>query len=570
MLMKHPSALSNRAAISLLAWSVVVGAICASPSFAAPLLQGDGPFGEERKILKQFDADENGRLEGTERDAAREELKKTPPRGRGGMRGPGGRRGGPGGSGGPGGPDEMERSQGTPGPKVAPEDVKNFPDAAAFDPAIVRTIFLEFDVTNWEEELELFHNTDAEVPATLTVDGKSVKGVGVHFRGASSYSHVPRGSKRSFNVSVCHTDPAARAFGQKTLNLLNSNGDSTLLSAILYSHLARGKLAAPEANFVQVVVNGESWGVFVSAQQYNKDFATQHWPTFKGEGYRWKVHGSPHGSGGLDYRGSDVEEYRARYEIKGPDTEEAWSHLIGLCRMLSNSTPEDLEKNLPKVLNIDETLWFIAFDIASGNSDGYWTRASDYSIYLDPQNVFHVFPHDMNEAFRDGHGGPRRGPEGPGGPDGPRRGPPPGAGRTGRSSLTARGAESATSTVSGSQPDPMTALNDPTKPLRSALLRVPAWREQYAANLKAIATLMASDETTRFIARERDLIKSAVAKDTRKATTTESFLRETSVDPRGPLLNWLDARAKYLLTWAERESNPKPLAARSLPVSDQK
>ena len=33
------------------------------------------------------------------------------------------------------------------------------------------------------------------------------------------------------------------------------------------------------------------------------------------------------------------------------------------------------------------------------NGDGYWTRASDYSIYLDPKGKFHIIPSDMNEAF---------------------------------------------------------------------------------------------------------------------------------------------------------------------------
>jgi len=49
------------------------------------------------------------------------------------------------------------------------------------------------------------------------------------------------------------------------------------------------------------------------------------------------------------------------------------------------------------------------------NMDGYWVRASDYSIYRDPNGKFHVVPHDMNEAFV-AAGGP-----GMGGPGGGRR-----------------------------------------------------------------------------------------------------------------------------------------------------
>ncbi len=38
------------------------------------------------------------------------------------------------------------------------------------------------------------------------------------------------------------------------------------------------------------------------------------------------------------------------------------------------------------------------------NSDGYWVRASDYNLYLDPAGRFHVLPHDVNEAFPSGTG----------------------------------------------------------------------------------------------------------------------------------------------------------------------
>jgi len=55
---------------------------------------------------------------------------------------------------------------------------------------VLRTLFLEFEESDWEQELVDFHNTDVEVPAKLTVDGKVYNGVGVHFRGMTSYQSV--------------------------------------------------------------------------------------------------------------------------------------------------------------------------------------------------------------------------------------------------------------------------------------------------------------------------------------------------------------------------------------------
>ena len=37
--------------------------------------------------------------------------------------------------------------------------------------------------------------------------------------------------------------------------------------------------------------------------------------------------------------------------------------------------------------------------VALANSDGYWTRASDYNLYQDVNGRFHIVPHDVNEAL---------------------------------------------------------------------------------------------------------------------------------------------------------------------------
>ena len=59
---------------------------------------------------------------------------------------------------------------------MALADAKAFPDASLYASNIVRTFFLEFENSDWEKELSDFNNTDVEVPAKLTVDGKTLTG----------------------------------------------------------------------------------------------------------------------------------------------------------------------------------------------------------------------------------------------------------------------------------------------------------------------------------------------------------------------------------------------------------
>src|SRR5688572_11892138 len=318
---------------------------------------GRGPGGpmrqQPRKILKQFDNDNNGYLDKQERAAAREFLKKNPTTrpgfGGGGGRGPGGGGGfggggfggrGPGGGpGGPGGFGRGSREPATPGPRVSPDQVKNF-DAGTplYAPEALRTLFFEIDSDDFEAELLEFRNTDVEVPAKLIVDGKTYDNVGLRFRGASSLMMVPQGYKKSLNVSMDLADEKQRLYGYKTLNLLNSNDDPSFLHAVLYMHVARTYIPAPKANLAKVVINGESWGVYPSIQQFNAEFIQEHFGTTKGA--RWKVPGSPGGGGGLVYSGDDVEPYKQRYEIKSKDKKEDWQALVQLCRVI-NQTPID-------------------------------------------------------------------------------------------------------------------------------------------------------------------------------------------------------------------------------------
>jgi hypothetical protein len=246
---------------------------------------GFGMMGQETKLVKQFDQDGDGRLNTAERQAAREHLKqeranRPGPGGPGGMRFPGG---------------GQNHPPGKPGEKISPADVKSFPGKPLYDPLTLRTFFLEFESADWEKELADFNNTDVELPAKLTVDGKTYADIGVHFRGMSSFGMVPEGNKRSLNLSLNYVKDGQDIDGYNTLNLLNAHEDPSFLRTVLYYDVARAYLPAPKANFVRVVINGENWGIYVNAQQYNKDMVKDWFNTKKGA--RWKVTGSPMGQG---------------------------------------------------------------------------------------------------------------------------------------------------------------------------------------------------------------------------------------------------------------------------------
>ena len=472
---------------------------------------GPGP-GAELQVVSRFDKDGNGRLNRDERNAARNAL------GGGGFQA-GFRRG--------------RFPQGSvdakPGRHLTPADVRSYPATTPiYDLGALRTIFLQFENADWEDELAAIKNTDVEVPATMTVDGRTYKDVGVHFRGASSFMMVPEGLKRSLNISTDYAVDGQDLGGYRTFNLLNANNDPTFLRAVLYTDIARRYIPAPKMNYMRVVINGESWGIYLNAQQFNGDMMRDSFKTTKGDA-RWKTPGRPGGRAGLEYLGEDAAAYKQIYEIKSKDDPESWKALIQLCKVLNETPLDRLEAALAPILDVDGALRFLAIDVALVNSDGYWTRASDYNLYRDSNGRFHILPHDVNEGLG-GEGGGR----GFGGFGG-----------------------------GGTQLDPLVGLNDSSKPLRSRLLAVPALRERYLGYVRDIATKWLDwNAVLPMLKASHDLIAEEVRLDTRKLYDVAGF--ETGVASTGnPLKTFLDNRRTYLLNYSQPARVSAPVADNS-------
>ena len=507
-----------------------------------------GPNQKDQELVEKFDKNEDGWLNRAERGEAKKFLQDSASQQR-----PRGRRGGRGG-----------RVAGKPGPQVSPDDVENFPEAELYDTNVLRTVFIEFEHDDWEKEMATFKPTDVEIPATLIVDGKKYPNVGLSFRGASSFFMVPEGSKRSLNLSMDFIEEDQRLYGYKSLNFLNCNGDASMMSSYLYTQVTSQKIASPKVNFVKVVINGRSWGIYANAQQFNKDFLKENYDTKKGS--RWKVSGSPRGDGGLRYLGQDVEEYRSRFEIKSKDKDEAWEQLIQLCKVLDETPADQLVEKLEPILNLDGVLWFLAADVALINSDGYWTRASDYSLYLDPQGKFHVIPHDMNESFRAkragrGPGGPggRGGARGPGRPGGgfPGEGRPPGA----EGGPGGPPPQNGNAGGSGYEVDPLVGMDQERFPLRSKLLANNELKQRYLQYVRTIAKdHIVWDKMKPQVEKAKSLIENEVQSDSRKLMSDEAFEKATSLDhpaAAGSLREFAEKRSAYLLNYPAIKSLPE-------------
>ncbi len=372
------------------------------------------------------------------------------------------------------------------GKTIQPEEIQATPKTQAlYDEKVLRTVFLDFEDADWEAELADFWKTDIDVPAVLTMDGQTMDQVGVRFRGSSSFFTVPKGKKRSLNIAIDYGEGKERLHGYKTINLLNSHTDPSFVRTLLFNHIARNYIPAERSNYLRLVINRENWGIYINTQQFNKDFLDEWFGTKKG--IRWKMLPNPRGGKGLGYDGDHPIDYEGRYVMKSKGGDAEWQQLIKVFKTLNETPPSDLEEALNPIFNIDRALWFLALENVFIDNDGYWTRASDFTMYTDPKGRLHMIPHDSNETFQ------RQGGRGTGG-------------------------------SSGVNLDPLYGVDNPEKPLIHRLLQVPRLRARYLAHVRTLKDEWLSWDKIGPIAKAyHTLIDEEIRIDTRKHDSYEAF-----------------------------------------------
>ena len=406
-----------------------------------------------------------------------------------------------------------------------------------YDAHTLRTLYLRFHHEDWSEQMNAFYRTDIEVPADMIVDGHVYPGVGVHFRGTSSYFTV-NSEKKSFNIAVDYGEDAQRLYGYKTLNLLNGHVDASFLREVLYNQISRDYIPAMKTNLVKLVINGENWGVYINLQQYNKDFLDE-WFGTKG-GVRWKV--GPGRGGALAYNSDDPETYQETYQLKTNNVENPWEDLIALTKMLDETTSDaELAEKLPSMLNIDQVLWQLAVSNVFMDDDGYIHKGGDYAIYQDVNGRFHLVPHDNNESIRFARAG--RGGPGGGGPGGWSWG-----------------------TLTNGMVSPVAHEDNPARPLIHRLLSNPQWRARYLAHVRTVMNEWLDWEVLGPIVDEyMTLIDAEVQQDDKKLYRYEEFANHASSD----IKEFVTRRREYLLNHPElNKPTPKILSVDIEPEID--
>ncbi|WP_070137741.1 CotH kinase family protein [Crocinitomix algicola] len=261
-----------------------------------------------------------------------------------------------------------------------------------YDAEQLTEIRLEFEVDDWDDSLDLYYANDEgeRLVAICYINGDFYNQVGVRFRGGDSYD--PDGLKNGLNISLDYiTDQECQ--GYTTLKLSNNKKDPSYVREVLGYEIARKYMDAPLAGFTQVFINDNYYGLFSNVEVVNDAYHQRRLYCDR-DNIRFKCNPPSDISSGatLAYLGEDSITYYDHYEL---ESQEGWGDLVDFIFTLNFDISE-----LPEHLDIDRTLWMLAFNNVVVNLSSY-TGFSQENYYLlkDNNNRFLPIIWDLDETF---------------------------------------------------------------------------------------------------------------------------------------------------------------------------
>ena len=267
-----------------------------------------------------------------------------------------------------------------------------------YDSNKITEIRIKFKKKNWAVEMDSLRNYgDDLLMGSATIDGKEYKNIGVRYRGSRSFAV---GSLRNaLHIKLNYINKNQNHQGVKKIKISNALRDPSLVREVLGYEIARKYMPAPRANYAKVYINGSFYGLFVNVEDVSDEFLMKHYGSSENAFFKCSpdiTKKSEEGCKNKTFASLEYEEgaecYFANYEMKSKD---GWDDLIELTKTL-----EKEPKNIGKILNVDRTLWMLAFNNVLVNLSSYSGQNSqNYYLYKDDNGHFNPIIWDLNLAF---------------------------------------------------------------------------------------------------------------------------------------------------------------------------
>ncbi|MFZ1520270.1 MAG: CotH kinase family protein [Ignavibacteriaceae bacterium] len=257
------------------------------------------------------------------------------------------------------------------------------------DPAAIEWLYQ--NVQSDSEFVASFHFQNAFINET-------VDSIGFRLRGNTSREAAKKSFKISFNTFVSGRE----FFGVDKLNLNGEHNDPSIIrSKLCFDHYQTIGVRASRANHVEVYINGQYYGLYISIEHIDDEFLNKNFSDDTGN--LWKCLYPAD----LNYLGSDPNLYkninsggRPAYELMTNESTSDFSKLAHFISILNNTPTGSLPDSLESIIDVHGVLQYFAMNILVGGWDDYWSLMNNYYLYHEPtKDIFHLIPYDYDNTF---------------------------------------------------------------------------------------------------------------------------------------------------------------------------
>jgi hypothetical protein len=167
-----------------------------------------------------------------------------------------------------------------------------------------------------------------------------------------------------------------------------------LREKLMYDFLNINGCYAPRAQFTNVYINGQLWGLYTTVEEIDKTFLSKTFNDDKGNLFK----GDP--TGDLKWLDNAQALYEPKYELKLNEGLNDWTDLITFINTLNNSPASSFHQDLDTIFDAENFIKTWAAHTLFANLDSYIGSGHNYYIYHDSiEGKFRFITWDCNEAF---------------------------------------------------------------------------------------------------------------------------------------------------------------------------
>ncbi len=243
--------------------------------------------------------------------------------------------------------------------------------------------------------------SDIDFHATFMFDNGTIKDtvgdVGFKLRGNTSrYSQ-----KKSFRVSFNTFSQGRKFYGLEKLCLNGEHNDPSIIrSRLCWETLRAFGLPGPRASHSEVYINNNYYGLYILVEYIDEEFIQSRFGNNYGNLYKclWPAD--------LDYLGTDPGLYkytsgdRRAYDLITNTDKDDYTDIANFISVVNNTPLDQLACELDKIFNLDDYLKLIAFDVITGNWDGYIYNKNNFYLYHNTATgKFECMPYDLDNTY---------------------------------------------------------------------------------------------------------------------------------------------------------------------------